>query len=465
MKLPLYYYSIQSINDLYKSGELNPIDLTKSMLDRISSLDKSLNSFILITENDALIQAEIAKSEIDQGICKGPLHGIPIGLKDLCDMVGTATTAGSLARRDTFPEEDATVTKKLKDSGAIILGKLSMTEGAFVEHVKGMPEPKNPWNRDYETGLSSSGPAVSVASGLCFGSIGSDTGGSIRYPSIACGVTGLKPTWGRVSRKGIVPLAQSLDHVGPIGRSAQDVAAILGVIAGFDENDKTSNKSRVPDYLATIGLGIKGIRIGFDKNYCTKGVDVELSSSILKALDTFSDLGAQINHINIPPTDGLTPHFTDLVSVEASLSNGSLLESRSEDLGVIYKDLLKRGRNVSGLDYAILLENGRNFTGELNSIFTDIDILICPPWPSPAVSKLEDTIGDLDNQGSLLRFTAPYNVSNNPSITIPSGFNTLGIPLGLQIIGRHFEEDLLLRAAYSYQEVTNWHNRIPKDYS
>ncbi|MDC0073712.1 amidase [Alphaproteobacteria bacterium] len=460
-----YHFSnIREIKDLYKSRDLNPLDLTKFMLKRISNLDNSLNSFIKVTPEIALEQAKLLSEEIEKGISRGPLHGIPFALKDLFEFKGVATTTGSIARKNYISTINATVTEKLIKAGAIILGKLAMTEGAFVEHVKGMQEPKNPWNTEYETGLSSSGSAVALSAGLCFGALGTDTGGSIRFPSLACGITGLKPTWGRVSRYGVFDLAPSLDHVGPMARNAYDVATILSVISGHDSKDKTSQSIRVPDYEAMIDLSIEGVTIGYDKSFCSDGVEKELNASIAKSLDIFSDLGAKIVDINFPNTDKITPNFSDLVSAEVALINQKNEPCMEEKFGNVYSDLIRRGRELMAIEYAALLFEGRKFTGALNSIFSNIDLILCPPWPGPAVSKKENTIGDLDDQKGLLRFTAPFNISHHPTITIPSGFNQQGMPLALQLVGDYFKEDIILRVANKFQQETSWHKIHPKNY-
>ncbi len=263
----LHYASLLEVSAAIQSRKVSPLELARSMLDRIAKIDASLRSYALITNELALAQAAAAEKEIAAGRYRGPLHGVPIAVKDICDTAGVVTAAGMTIHADNVPDHDATVVRRLRDAGAVLLGKLQNTEGAFVNHHPRITPPRNPWNADYYAGASSSGSGVATAAGLCFGSLGSDTGGSIRFPCAANGITGLKPTWGRVSRHGVFALAESLDHIGPMARSAADAGAILGVIAGHDAKDPTSMVAAVPDYLTEIDAGIGGARIGIDASY------------------------------------------------------------------------------------------------------------------------------------------------------------------------------------------------------
>ncbi len=280
----LYYLELVELTRRMHAKEISPVDATKAELDRIASLDKSLHSFALVTPEAALEQARQAESEIARGDIKGPLHGAPIAVKDLCWTTGVPTAAGMTIYRDFRPTEDATVVKKLRAAGAVILGKLQLTEGAFADHHPDITPPVNPWNAAHWSGASSSGSGVATAAGLCFGSLGSDTGGSIRFPSAANGVTGLKPTWGRVSRYGVFELAATLDHIGPMARSAVDTAAMLGVIAGPDENDPTASQEAVPNYLAGIDRGVRGLRIGVDSAWNQNGTDARMVRAVDEAI-------------------------------------------------------------------------------------------------------------------------------------------------------------------------------------
>ncbi len=458
---PLHYLSITELQEAYRKGTYSPVEVTQAALERIKALDPKLRAFITVTEDLALRQARRAEVEIGAGNLRGPLHGVPIALKDLFDTKGVNTTGGSMALRDRIPKENATVVTRLAEAGAVLLGKLAMTEGAFIEHAPGMPTPVNPWNAACMTGLSSSGPGVAMAAGLAYGSLGSDTGGSIRFPSALCGVTGIKPTWGRVSRHGVIALAESLDHVGPMTRSVADAAAMLTVIAGHDPADPTSLTDRVPDYFARVERSVKGVRIGVDEAYCADGVDPELRDSVIASVAVFQKLGAEVKRITVPPVDDFIANFSDLVAVEAAAAHADALLPHKDKLGPVYREVLERGSTLSGRHYAALRNSGLAFGGRLRALFDDIDVLLCPSWPTAAVEITADALGDLEDQGGLLRFTGPYNLTGNPTLSIPSGFNGAGMPLGLQLIGRHLEEELLCRVGHAYQQGTDWHKRFP----
>src|SRR5215475_2612045 len=269
----LHYLDLVDVAQHLKANALSPVALTEAMLQRIDRLDGGLKSYATVTADLALKQARRAEAEIKRGVYPGPLAGVPIGGKDLCYTRGNPTAAGMAIHKAFEPDHDATVVTRFSEAGAVLLGKLQLTEGAFADHHPSVPPPRNPWHEDHWSGASSSGSGVATAAGLCFASLGSDTGGSIRFPSAANGVTGLKPTWGRVSRYGVFALAESLDHVGPMTRCAADAAAVLGVIAGADPNDPTALQAPVPDYLGAVHQGLRGVTIGVDRSYNCDGID------------------------------------------------------------------------------------------------------------------------------------------------------------------------------------------------
>src|SRR3954447_4052317 len=287
----LHYLGLVEVGRKIQAKELSPVEATKAMLGRIEQLDGKLKSFAYVMADSALAEAAAAEKEIASGKIRGPLHGVPVAVKDLCWAKGAPAAHGMTIHRDFRPTEDATVVARLKEAGAIILGKLQQTEGAYADHHPKIDPPKNPWNADLWPGASSSGSGVATAAGLCFGSLGTDTGGSIRFPSAANGITGLKPTWGRVSRHGVFELAATLDHIGPMARSAADCGAILGVIAGSDRNDPTAVQDRVPNYLAGMTRGLLGLRIGVDHAWNTTGIDATTIEAVSAALATVRDLG------------------------------------------------------------------------------------------------------------------------------------------------------------------------------
>jgi len=292
--------TLTGLSEQIRTKSISPVEVTHHLLDRISEYDRSLASYITVTADPALKQASVAEKEICSGRWRGPLHGVPIALKDLISKKGVATTAGMSLYKAHVPDFDATVVERLSQAGAVFLGKLKTTEGALFNHHPSIVPPRNPWNIDYWPGASSSGPGVAVAAGLSFAALATDTGGSIRVPSGCCGLTGIKPTWGRVSRFGVFPLANSLDCVGPIARSAMDAAAILGVIAGSDPSDPTTLKVSVPSYLNRLEDDIRGLRIGINRSFATEGVHAEVANALIETEATFIGLGADVREIAVP---------------------------------------------------------------------------------------------------------------------------------------------------------------------
>src|SRR3984957_4802443 len=339
----LCYLELVELTRRMHAGEISPVDATKAEIDRIGPLDKWLRSFALVTPEAALEQARQAESEIARGDIKGPLHGAPIAVKDLCWTTGVPTAAGMTIYRDFRPTEDATVVKKLRAAGAVILGKLQLTEGAFADHHPDIKPPVNPWNAAHWSGASSSGSGVATAAGLCYGSLGSDTGGSIRFPSAANGVTGLKPTWGRVSRYGVFELAATLDHIGPMERSAVDCGAILGAIAGADPKDPTAVLEPVPDYLANLNGSLRGTRIGVDPRWTSEGVDAASTRVLRSALHIAADLGAKIREIAFPDPKAVIDDWFPLCGIEAAVAHEATYPSRKSEYGPGLAGLIELG--------------------------------------------------------------------------------------------------------------------------
>ena len=300
---PLHFKTITEISEEIASKQLSPVDVTSAMLERIEELDGQLKSYATVMADSAMAAAQEAEQEINTGTYRGPLHGIPIAVKDLCFTKGVRTMGAAKVLENHVPEFDSTVITKLASAGAILLGKLNLTEGAMGGYNPEFDIPKNPWNPDRWTGSSSSGSGVATAAGLCIGSLGSDTGGSIRFPSAACGVVGIKPTWGRVSRYGVFALAESMDHVGPMTRSVADAGIILEAIAGSDPNDPTSLPDPVPNMLEGIGRDLQGIRVGFDEHYATNDIDTELAEAVRAGVGILADQGAEIVEVQLPDVD------------------------------------------------------------------------------------------------------------------------------------------------------------------
>ena len=460
----MHYATLLEAASAIQSRKVSPVELTRSMLDRIAKLDPSLRSYATLTPELALTQAGAAEAEIAAGNYRGPLHGVPIAVKDICNTAGVVTAAGMTILADNVPDHDATVVRRLRDAGAVLLGKLQNTEGAFVNHHPKITPPRNPWNADYYAGASSSGSGVATAAGLCFGSLGSDTGGSIRFPSAANGITGLKPTWGRVSRHGIFALAESSDHVGPMTRSAADAGAMLGVIAGRDPKDPTTLITPVPDYLAELDAGIRAVRIGVDAAYNETGCDPATVAALREARKVLKDLGATIIEVKLPDPSGVmvTTAWGATCAVETAIAHEATYPARSSEYGGL-ADLIEAGRAASGIEVMKAHHKRLAFTGNLSVLFSEIDLLLIPTQPRAdfTIAQERELFATAEGLSDFVRFATPFDMSGSPTITLPGGFIAKGLPLSFQLVGRHLEEALLVRAGDAYQRVTDWHHRHP----
>lgn len=460
----LHYLELTEVARRLHAGELSPVALTEAMLARIARCDGRLRAFARVTAELALRQAKKAEGEIARGRIRGPLHGVPIAVKDLCFTKGIVTAAGMPLHGRFKPRHDATVVKRLYDAGAVLLGKLQMTEGAFAEHHPEIAPPVNPWHAAHWPGVSSSGSGVAVAAGLCFAALGSDTGGSIRFPSAANGVTGLKPTWGRVSRYGVFDLAPSLDHVGPMARSAADNAAVLSAIAGPDVNDPTAVPLAVPNYLAGLERPIQGLRIGFDPGLNAKGVDAAMQDTVKEAAAVFETLGAEIRRVNFPDPDRVMREWMRHCAIETATAHAATYPKKKAAYGPALAGLIELGRSLSAVDYQRLLLTRQSFSGQVARLFQDIDLLLIPAqWrASPTLKEIAALRQDPEARPWLLRFSAPFDYTGSPALTLPSGFTEAGMPIAIQLVGRHFEEDVVLRAGHTFQRATDWHRRHPR---
>jgi len=457
-----WYMGLVEAGRAIAARKLSSVELTTAMLERIAALDTTLHAYATVTADQALAQAKAADAELAGGRSRGPLHGVPIAVKDLCYTKGIPTGAGMAIHRDFRPDHDATVVVKLAEAGAVSLGKLQLTEGAFGAHHPEITRPVNPWLADAWTGVSSSGSGVATAAGLCFGSLGSDTGGSIRFPSTANGITGLKPTWGRVSRFAVFELAGSMDHIGPMTRSAIDAAAMLGAIAGADPNDPTATREPVPDYLQGIDGGISGVRIGLDRALIASA-DADVQRVIGEAERVLTSLGARIVPVTVPSVDRVVAEWSTLCAVEAAAAHEATFPSRAERYGPVLRMLLERGRSVDGLTISKIWTERQRFSGALANMMRDIDLLLVPAMNRAALSwaTIEAAGREPAEIAGRLRYTAPFDMSGSPTITLPGGFTAAGLPVGFQLVGRHFDETLVLRAGHAYQGATDWHTRRP----
>ena len=462
--VPLHFKTITELSKLIQSKQVSPGEVTRAILDRIGELDSRYKTYATLTADHAMDAARRAEQEIAAGRYLGPLHGVPIAVKDLCFTAGVRTMGGCKVLADHVPSFDSTVVVKLESAGAVILGKLNLTEGAMGGYNPDFDIPLNPWNPERWAGASSSGSGVATALGLCFGSLGSDTGGSIRFPAAACGVVGLKPTWGRVSRYGVLDLAQSLDHVGPLTRSSADSGIVLQAIAGRDINDPTALLDPVPDMLAQIESGVKGVRIGLDEGYVTNGVDSQLSRAVLDGVRVLEGLGAEIVDVKMPDVDRYLPSWHVLCPAEALDAHRQYYPSRRDDYGPFFRDWLDKGAKVSGADYAQANNMRAECNGLIREALQDVDVLACPSTIGPAHPVTPEALyGPLDdNRGTAFqRFTVPYDFNGAPTLSVPCGFSGDGLPLSLQFVGKHLAEPLLCRIGHTYEQATDWHTRRP----
>jgi amidase len=460
--IDLHYASLLEVSRLIRRREVSAVEVCQALLDRIARLDGALHSFLTLLPEFALAQAETADREIATGLWRGPLHGVPIGLKDLLYTKGIPTSAGMAIHRAFIPDYDATAVSRLKRAGAVLIGKLHMTEGATLDHHPSLPRPDNPWRAGHWTGVSSSGSGVAPAAGFCYGALGSDTGGSIRMPSAACGLSGIKPTWGRVSRRGVFPLAESFDHIGPMARSTADAAAILRAIAGADPDDPTALPAPVPDYLAEIEGGVSGLTIGVDWAYATDGVEAAVAAAFTAAVAVLEEMGARIQTIVFPAGRGLDA--TALMMAEVAAAHADTFPSRADEYGPSLRGMIDGGRQIPSVAVAGALNARLRFNGELATVFETVDMIATPTLPRTAPTWEEIAIMGQDMaamMGNLMRYTLPFDLSGSPTLSVPCGLDALGLPMSLQLIGRHLDESALCRAGHAYQSATDFHTLRP----
>ncbi|HEX3982757.1 MAG TPA: amidase [Acidisoma sp.] len=459
----LAYLELTEVSKRIQSRDISAVAVAETMLERIAALDPALGSYALVLPEIALAQAARADREIAAGDIRGPLHGAPIAVKDLCWMKGVPTAAGMTIYADFKPDEDATVVARLQAAGAVILGKLQLTESAYADHHPKITPPKNPWNADYWPGASSSGSGVATAAGLCYGSLGSDTGGSIRFPSAAQGLTGLKPTWGRVSRYGVFELAATLDHVGPMTRSARDAAAMLAAIAGPDEKDPTALQAPVTDYMAALDGGAAGLRIGYPKAWIAEAADAKTRAVAESALAVMKSLGAEIVEVTFPDISQAVRDWFPLCGAETAVAHAETYPARAAEYGSALTGLIDLGRSISGLDYQRIVLNREDLRGRVNALMTTLDLLLIPAmgFAAPTLAKMATLGTDAALMNSLLGFTCPFDLTGHPTVTLPGGFTEAGLPVAFQFVGGHCAEATLLRAAEAFQQATDWHRRHP----
>ncbi len=453
--------TLTEASGLIAKQEISSEELTQAHLERTYQLEPELNCFITQTPDLALERARAADLEIQQGDSRGSLHGIPIALKDLYETRGIITTAGSLFFEDWVPEENGVVVERLEDAGTVILGKLNMHEIALgvTNNNPHFGACHNPWDTDRSPGGSSGGSGAALAAGLCMGSMGSDTGGSIRIPASLCGIVGLKPTFGRVSLRGVVPLSWNLDHPGPMARHVNDVALLLQEVAGYDPLDPASVDVPVPDYLVQLTGGVRGWRIAVaEDKYFAKAED-EILSLVRNAAEEFASLGAQISYVEFPGAYEAARGNGLMVTSDAAAFHKERRTEQPEKFGVDIRQRLETGAAYTSSEYSLARRNQSVVRRKFENFFEDYDLLLSPTTPIPA-PHLEGPDA-VEQAGKLTRFTAPFNFTGLPAISIPCGYTDQGLPVGLQIVTRPWGEAALLRAAQAYESATAWHERRP----
>jgi amidase len=461
----LHYMTILELSGLIERREISPVEVTEAQLSRIEALDGRLKAYATVMADQAMAEARQAEAEIAGGQYRGRLHGVPVAVKDLCYTKGVRTMGGTAVLADHVPDFDATVVARFRAAGAVMLGKLNLTEGAMAGYNPKRQVPQNPWREDHWPGASSSGSGAATAAGLAYATLGSDTGGSIRHPAAACGTVGLKPTWGRVSRHGVLDLAQSLDHVGPLTRSAADAGIVMQAIAGADPDDPTSLIDPVPDMLAGLEVGVRGLRIGWDPRYGSEDLAPDFAAAVAAAVDVMRGLGAVIVEVAMPEKlRAYMAAWPVLCGAEAADAHRAFYPARAEEYGPWFREWLERGSGFSAADYARAQEARHACNGEMRRAMADIDLLICPSTPRAAYPfTAEQAYGPIPKNRDPwdTRFTVPMDFAGLPTLALPCGLNDDGLPLSLQFVGPALSEALLVQAGAAYEGATTWHDLHP----
>jgi aspartyl-tRNA(Asn)/glutamyl-tRNA(Gln) amidotransferase subunit A len=461
-------FTLEGLAGAIRAGTVSPVDVTQECLRRIERVDGSLRAFITVDAAGALETARRLEEEQCRGVWRGPLHGVPVAFKDLCFIRGLPTSCGTKTAEYFLAEQDCTAVTRLAAAGAVTLGKLNMTElamGPFGDNAH-HGHAQNPWRAGHCPGGSSSGSAVAVAAGLAWGALGTDTGGSIRLPAAACGIVGLKPTYGRVSRAGVMPLSWSNDHVGPMARTVRDCALLLQVVAGRDPLDATASRHPVPDYLAALGGSIAGLRIGVPENFFFQGVHPDMEVAVHQAARVIGQLGAHVSGIQLPDPEPMNDVCSIVSRCEGSTIHVRLLRERPHEVQPVVRARLELGLQIPAYDYLQALRLRARLTRVfIQEVFAQVDVLVAPviPEPAPPLSHaIEGPAHELAaRHGRFSRLTRPFNGLGLPALSLPCGFSPAGLPLALQIVGRPFDEATVLRVGDAYQRATDWHTRRP----
>lgn len=457
--------SLVELGGQIKAGKISSVDLVQATLARIDQLNPRLNCYITVMRDSALRDAQTADEEIRRGNRRGSLLGIPVSVKDIFATKGVRTTAGSKVLRDWVPDHDATIVQRLRNAGAILIAKANQHEFSYgvTSNNPHFGPVRNPWDTNLVPGGSSGGSAAAVAAALCVASIGSDSGGSIRIPSAACGVTGLKPTYGRVSRFGAVPLAWSMDHVGPIAKTAADAAVLLSVLAGADPNDSTCSEEPVPDYPAALSGRIDGLRIGWPQQYFSENVDSEIQTAVDAAVTALEKLGARRVPVDLPHLELCPGIAAQITLAEASSYHEPYFRKAPDDYGEEPRRKVEAGFYLLASDYVKSQRARTLLHNTFARAFEEVDVIAAPTVPAfpPPVGEEWVQSGSLREHviDAFTRLNIPCDLTGHPAISVPCGLSAAGLPIGLQLMGRPFHESAVLRAAHAYQTRTDWHLR------
>ena len=461
----LAWLTVAEAAELLRAKKLSPVEYAKALIDRIGKHDAKLNAFLRFTPELGLEDARRAEGEIAHGAWRGPLHGVPYGLKDIVDYAGLPTTAHSKILRDNVAKADAAVTEKLRAAGGVFMGKLSTHEFAIGGPSFDLPWPpaRNPWHRDHFCGGSSSGSGAATAAGLLPAAIGTDTGGSVRNPASMCGVVGMKPTYGLVSRRGVIPLAFSLDHVGPLTRTVRDNALLLDIIAGHDPLDPGSAPPVAGGYGAAIGRDVKGIRVGVIRHFYAEDMkaDPEMAAGIDAAAQKLAELGADVREVKTAPLSEFLACNRTILTSEAFAVHEKWMRERPGDYGALARERLMAGAFVRAADYVNATRLRRKMTDAFHALFGDIDVAVTASSMDPAC-RIDDAKAIEYTYGRQAR--APFNVTGSPALSVPAGFSSAGLPLSIQIVGKPFSEALIYRVAHAYEQATRWYDRHPSGF-
>jgi aspartyl-tRNA(Asn)/glutamyl-tRNA(Gln) amidotransferase subunit A len=446
---------------LLRSKAVSSVELTRASLERIATYNPSLNAFITVTMEGALGAARQMDAEWRRGNWRGPLHGIPLAVKDNMDTAGVRTTGASELFKDRVPSEDAEIVRRLKGAGAILLGKTNLHEFAYggSSSVSYFGPVRNPWALDHVPGGSSGGSAAAVAADLCFGAFGTDTAGSVRIPASYCGIVGLKPTYGRVSSRGVIPLSWTLDHVGPLCKTVEDTALLLGAISGFDALDPTSVDVPVPDYARALRTRVENVRLGAPRTMFFEGLDPEISAAVDAALDVLRTLTRSLTDVQLPSTGNL---LREIMGPEGYAYHSRWLRESPEKYQPQTRErIVQFGTAVTAEAYVQARRQCDVLRREIRKTFAAVDLLVTPTMAAPpSLTEPIEQSASLDPGRT--RNTWPFNVLGLPAITVPCGFTRAGLPIGLQIVGAPFAEPMVLAMAHAYERATDWHARRPK---